>query len=99
MNKKKQSAKDNKKYFRGENMKISWVRYKEDDSFKLFKNLGMDVYDIENLDTVDDKLKELVDKNYQTIILSNEVASFSEDIITKYKKSDDIRIIIAPNKK
>ncbi len=80
-------------------MKISWVRYKEDDSFKLFKNLGMDVYDIENLDTVDDKLKELVDKNYQTIILSNEVASFSEDIITKYKKSDDIRIIIAPNKK
>ncbi len=80
-------------------MKISWVKYKNDDSFKLFKNLGMDVYDIDNLDTVDDKLKELVDQNYQTIILSNEVASFSGDIITKYKKSDDIRIIIAPNKK
>ena len=80
-------------------MKISWIKYKDDDSFKLFKNLGMDVYDIEELDMVDNKLKELVDNDYKTIILSNEVASFSGDIITKYKKSDDIRIIIAPNKK
>ena len=80
-------------------MKISCIKYKDDDSFKLFKNLGMDVYDIEDLDMVDNKLKELVDNDYKTIILSNEVASFSEDIITKYKKSDDIRIIITPNKK
>ena len=80
-------------------MKISWIKYKDDDSFRLFKNLGMDVYDIEDFDMVDNKLKELVDNDYKTIILSNEVASFSEDIITKYKKSDDIRIVIAPNKK
>lgn len=80
-------------------MKISCIKYKDDDSFRLFKNLGMDVYDIEDLDMVDNKLKELVDNDYKTIILSNEVASFSEDIITKYKKSDDIRIIITPNKK
>ena len=80
-------------------MKISWIKYKNDDSFKLVKNLGMEVYDIEELDMVDNKLKELVDNDYKTIILSNEVASFSQDIITKYKKSDDIRIIIAPNKK
>lgn len=80
-------------------MKISWVKYKDDDSFKILKNIGMDVYDIEDFDMIDNKLKELVDKDYKTIILSNEVASFSEDIIKKYKKSDDIRIIIAPNKK
>lgn len=80
-------------------MKISWIKYKEDDSFRLFKNLGMDVYDIDDFDTVDNKLKELVDNNYKTIILSNEVASFSEDIIKKYRKSDDINIIITPNKK
>ena len=80
-------------------MKISWIKYKEDDSFKLFKNLGMDVYDIDDFDMVDNKLKELVDNNYKTIVLSNQVASFSEDIIKKYKKSDDISIIIAPNKK
>ena len=80
-------------------MKISWIKYKDDDSFKLFKNLGMDVYDIDDFDMVDNKLKELVDNNYRTIVLSNQVASFSEDIIKKYKKSDDISIIIAPNKK
>ncbi len=80
-------------------MKISWIKYKDDDSFKLFKNLGMDVYDIDDFDMVDNKLKELVDSNYKTIVLSNQVASFSEDIIKKYKKSDDISIIIAPNKK
>ncbi|MCI8965502.1 MAG: hypothetical protein HFJ43_04040 [Clostridia bacterium] len=80
-------------------MKISWIKYKDDDSFKLFKNLGMDVYDIDDFDMVDNKLKELVDNNYKTIVLSNQVASFSEDIIKKYKKSDDISIIIAPNKK
>lgn len=59
----------------------------------------MDVYDIDDFDMVDNKLKELVDNNYKTIVLSNQVASFSEDIIKKYKKSDDISIIIAPNKK
>ena len=80
-------------------MKISWIKYKDDDSFKLFKNLGMDVYDIDDFDMVDNKLKELVDNNYKTIVLSNQVASFSEDIIKKYKKSDDISIIIAPTKK
>lgn len=80
-------------------MKISWIKYKDDDSFKLFKNLGMDVYDIDDFDMIDNKLKELVDNNYKTIVLSNQVASFSEDIIKKYKKSDDISIIIAPNKK
>lgn len=80
-------------------MKISWIKYKDDDSFKLFKNLGMDVYDIDDREMVDNKLKELVDNDYKTIVLSNELASFSEDIIKKYRKSDDISIIIAPNKK
>lgn len=80
-------------------MKISWIKYKDDNSFGFFRNLGMDVYDIENLDKVDEKLKELVANNYNTIVLSSEVASFSEDIITKYKKSENIRIIITPNKR
>ena len=40
-------------------MKISWIRYKDDDSFKIFKNLGMEVHDIEELDKIDEKLKEL----------------------------------------
>lgn len=80
-------------------MKISWVKYKQDDSFNFFKNAGFDVYDIDNLDKVDEKLTELIENNYKTIILSNEVASFSEDIIKKYKKSEDVRIIITPTKR
>lgn len=37
-------------------------------------------------------------KHCDTIIVTNEVASFSEDIIKKYNKDESISIIIAPNK-
>ena len=81
-------------------MKISWIKSKEDtQSFKMFKNLGFDVYDVEDLETVDKKINELVNENCKTIVLTNEIASFSEDIITKYNKSKDISIIIAAPQK
>lgn len=56
----------------------------------------MDVYDIEDLEKTDEKIQELVNKNYNTIVISNEVAYFSEDIIKKYAKNENINIIIAP---
>ena len=56
----------------------------------------MDVFDIDNLEETDNKIRELIGKNYNTIILSNEVASFSQDIIKKYKNSESVNIIIAP---
>ncbi len=81
-------------------MRISWLKAKNDNrSFKFQKNLGLDVYEIEDLEQTDDKLNELVNNKYSTIILSNEVASFSSDIIKKYAKDDNINIIIAPSKK
>lgn len=81
-------------------MRISWLKAKNDNrSFKFQKNLGLDVYEIEDLEQTDDKLNELVNNKYSTIILSNEVASFSSDIIKKYAKDDSINIIIAPSKK
>ena len=80
-------------------MSISWIKDRQEDSFSLFKNLGMRVYEIDDLEKVDDKIKELLDKNCKTIVLSNKVASFSGDIITKYKKDDNIRIIITPNRR
>lgn len=81
-------------------MRISWLKYKEDnDSFRFQKNMGFDVYEIEDLEKTDSKIKELVDNKYSTIILSNEVAGFSSDIIKKYAKDDSINIIIARNKK
>ena len=58
----------------------------------------MDVYDIDNLEKTDEKIKELINKNYSTIVLTKEVASFSQDIIKKYKNKENVSIIIAPNK-
>lgn len=81
-------------------MKISWLKLKEDNnSFKIFKNIGLDVYDVEDGEDTDKKIQELVNKDYRTIVISNELAGFSEDIIKKYNKSQNINIIIASNNK
>lgn len=80
-------------------MKISWLRAKNDnDSFKVLKNLGFDVYNIEDEEKTDEVIENLVQNDYKIIILSNEMASFSSDIITKYKNQDDISIVIASGK-
>lgn len=80
-------------------MKISWIK-KEDDNynFKIAERLGMDVYRIGNMEEIDTKMKELVDKRYDTIVLSNEIAGFSEDIIKKYNNDKNINIIISPRR-
>ena len=80
-------------------MKISWIKTKNDNSsFKIFENLGFDVYRIDKPENIDNKIKQLIDDDCKTIILSNEIASFSNDVITKYRNSDDISIIIASGK-
>ena len=53
-------------------------------------------YKVNDLEKTDEKIRELVDKNYTTIVVSNEVASFSEDIIKKYNRIESVNIIIAP---
>jgi len=47
---------------------------------------------------VDKTMQELASQNYNMIVLSNEIAGFSEDIIKKYQKNKDINIIISPRK-
>lgn len=80
-------------------MKITWLKSKNDDkSFKFQKSIGLDVYEIEDLEQTDLKINQLT-KNYNTIVLSNEIAGFSTDIIKKYSKDENINIIIARNKK
>ena len=80
-------------------MSISWLKYSKDkNSFKMFKAFGMDVFEIEDLNRTDEKIEELIKQDYNTIIISNEVASFSQNIIKKYRKQNDINIIIAPGK-
>lgn len=80
-------------------MKISWIKYEKDNkSFKMPEALGFDVFRLENPEETDYKIKELIDQKYQTVILSDEIASFSEDIIKKYKYDRNINIIIATPK-
>ena len=81
-------------------MKISWVKYKEDkNSLQIPQNLGMNVLEIEDLEQTDEVLKNLIKQNYQTIIVSNEVAAFSEDMIKKYAFSENVTILISPVQK
>ena len=80
-------------------MRISWIKYKEDKkNFGVFKGLGFPVYELEDLEQTDQVIKKLIDNNCKTIILTNEVASFSQDIIKKYGKEDEINIIITSGK-
>ena len=80
-------------------MKISWLKYEKDiDSFKLPEALGLDVYKIPDLEDSDKKIEELINNEYKTIIISNDVASFSEDIIKKYNKDNNVKIIISIDK-
>lgn len=80
-------------------MKITMLKGSNDKkSFKFFETMGVEIHQIQDLDKTDKKIKELIDKNYTTIILTNEVAGFSENIIKKYRKTNDIKIVIAPPK-
>ena len=80
-------------------MKISCIKsIKDKNDFRILKKFGADVYEINDLEKIDLKINELVSNNYNTIVISNEVASFSEDIIKKYNKSQNVNIIIAPTK-
>ena len=81
-------------------MKFIFIKSKADiDGFKFFQKLGMKIYNIDDLENTDKIIAKMVNKDYKTIFLSNEVASFSEDIIKKYKTNQEILIIIAPNKR
>lgn len=80
-------------------MKLSWVKYEKDTkSFKLPEALGFDVFKLQDLEQTDNTIKKLIKQNYNTIIISNEVAGFSEDIIKKYQKDKEIKIVISLDK-
>ncbi len=80
-------------------MKMTLLKSTNDKkSFKFFEVLGAEVHQIDDLEDTDIKIKELIKNDYTTIIVTNEVASFSESIIKRYNKTKDIKIIIAPPK-
>lgn len=80
-------------------MKITLMKRENDnESFKMFERMGMDIYKVKDLDKTDESIKELIKQNYTTIVMTNEIAGFSENIIKKYNKTEGINIIIAPSK-
>ena len=80
-------------------MKVSWIKNENDNmNFKVAEKLGMDVYRISNPEEIDNKMEELVNNHYDMIVLSNEMAGFSQDIIKKYKENPNINIVISPRK-
>ncbi len=80
-------------------MKMSWIKYEKDDlSFKVPEKLGFDVFKLIEPEETDNKIKELINKNYDFIIVTSEIAGFSEDIIKKYDKDRNVTIIIARDK-
>ena len=80
-------------------MKISWIKNENDNkNFQIAERLGMDVYRLKNPEQVDETMKEILKQDCNTIILSNEMAGFSEDIIKKYGDNKDVNIIISPRK-
>ena len=81
------------------NVKISWIKEQNDNkNFKVEEKMGMSVYKLENPEEVDKLMEDLVKQDFHTIILSNQLAGFSEDIIKKYKNDKQINIIIGTRK-
>ncbi len=78
--------------------KISYIKSIHDKtSFNFFKNIGMYGVELTDLDNVDKVLSKLIDKDYTTFFITNEVAGYSDDLFKKYYNSKDINIIIAKN--
>ena len=80
-------------------MKVSFIKYKNDSkSYKMAKGLGMDVFEIDSPELIDKKIEELEKDEYTTIFIPNNLACFSEQIYSKYKYKENIRIILTPSK-
>ena len=77
-------------------MKISFIKYEKEEGYNFAQILGMNVEKIKEPEEVDKKIRELKQQEYTTIVISNELASFSEDIISKYKYDSSLNIVIMP---
>lgn len=76
-------------------IKISWIRAETDNkNFIIPQKLGFNVVEIDRQEVIDKQIEKLINKNYDTIVITNELAGFSEDIIKKYSKDKNIKIII-----
>ena len=71
--------------------------YKDKDGFNFWKKIGMNVLEIQEPEKIDEVIDKLDDNMPKTVILKDELASFSNSIISKYKNIPNLNIIIVPN--
>lgn len=79
-------------------MKISFIKYEKEQNYQIPQILGMNIEEIKEPEQIDKKIEELKQQKYTTIVIPNELASFSERI-NKYKNNDSLNIIITPSKR
>ena len=58
----------------------------------------MDVFSVNSTENVDNKIYELIRKNYNTIIVSNDVAGLSEKINKEYLYNKNVNIVISKDR-
>lgn len=81
-------------------MKISFIKYSQENrNYNLAQILGMKVVEINQPEQIDNTIENLKDSGYKTVVISNELASFSENIINKYTQDSKFKIIITPPSK
>ena len=82
----------------GDKMKISFIKYKTKEIYRIPKAIGLNVEELKEPEEIDNKIQELKEQKYTTIIIPNELASFSEKIYNQYKNDPTLNIIITPTK-
>ena len=80
-------------------MKISFIKYEKEENYQIPKILGINIEQIREPEQIDEKIEELKEQKYTTIVISDELASFSEKIISKYKYDNSLNIVITPSRK
>ena len=77
-------------------MKISFIKSEGDNqNFKVPKLLGFDVFSLNKSEDIDNKIDELILNKYNTIIISKDLAGFSQKINKDYIKDKSVEIIIS----
>lgn len=64
---------------------------------KIFLNerFGVNVIELDDLENIDEEIQKVAMEKNNIVYISNELASFSNDIISKYKNDKNIKIIIS----
>lgn len=76
-------------------MKVSWIKSETDyKNFKIPELLGFDVFYLPNNEDIDRKIDELIWNKYNTIIISKDLAGFSQKINKEYINNQNVDIII-----